>query len=130
MEESNQNSIHLKEVEKEGFLYILQEIYSEDVVLSPSNIESVYTMAHKFGERNLQLKCEKFLEDGMDIDNVCDIFRLSDIYFASHLRKSALNFILIQYDFIHYRKEFLELPKELRDEVREIIDFNTSFKTK
>ena len=78
-------SIELPDCEYESLLELFRYMYSDEVILSGSNVMGVLYLAKKYMVPSLADKCKKFLQDHLDPSNVFNILPSAQKYEEKNL---------------------------------------------
>ncbi|XP_062568129.1 BTB/POZ domain-containing protein 6-like [Saccostrea cucullata] len=84
----------ITDIEKETFQQFLQYIYTDDVQLSYENVTSILYCARKYCVDKLTKRCEIFMEDAIDIENVFGILEEAHTYGLIGLKTKCVKFLV------------------------------------
>lgn len=113
MKESSEKIIHLKEVNKEAFLSILNFLYTDKLELvSMEAVEEVYNLADMFSIDKVLFMCEYELIRLMSVENVSYILLTLSKRKPEKAYESVFNFVLKNFDQISKSKGFELLMKK------------------
>jgi len=74
------DSIELPDCENDSLLELFRYLYSDEVILSESNVMGVLYLAKKYMVPSLAEKCTKYLQDHLDPSNVFSILLSAQKY--------------------------------------------------
>ena len=84
--ENTSNTYSISDISFEAFSCLVEYIYTEDVTLSHTLVAEVLVLADKFNLQRLKQKCELYLSNSLDVENVLDIYFASKLYQAPQLQ--------------------------------------------
>lgn len=114
LKESGQSEITIQEVSHAAFLVVLAFVYTGQVgLVTEENAVDVLEAANYFSEQRLKCVCEDVLKNGMDLDNVSYLLRVSVRFEAAQLRRVCTETIIQNFDAVAQAKTFGELDREL-----------------
>lgn len=93
MKETLNDVIHLQGIETETFSSILSYIYLGKNPVSADNVQDLLSTAVYLQMNKLQLLCEDYLLDHMDIKNCVDIRQFAEVHNCINLVTGALHFV-------------------------------------
>ena len=95
MKENVENEIKINDIDFNTVQELLRFIYSGEIQNIDTLINGLLIAADKYDIKSLLIKCEKYLESKLSVDNVTSIVSLADNYNAPNLRKTAINFFMV-----------------------------------
>jgi hypothetical protein len=78
--EAEKSQVTILDYSYEAFFCLLQYLYTDDTELNGENVVEVLTLANEYGVDRLKQKCEKFIGEGIEEENVLSFLDLSDTY--------------------------------------------------
>ena len=109
MKERNERIISIAGVDKESMRMILGFVYTGEIVLDWSNVESVLQGANLMLVQSVKDACSRFLESRLNVKNCLGIQGLAETYACHKLWKIARNFIFQNFPHVVEGEEFLGL---------------------
>lgn len=103
--------IRISDVEPEAFQEALRWIYCETSSITPSNVSSVLYTSKKYMLPQLSAACMSFLEQNLNMENVCSILDQGLLYDELELTNKCLQFIAPNAQSILQTESFLSLSK-------------------
>ncbi|CAH1802151.1 unnamed protein product, partial [Owenia fusiformis] len=85
--------IDIPDISMEIFLEIMRFIYYGEVNLTPENVLEIFYATKKYLVPGLGEKCSKYLDESIDLDNVCTILDASLKFDEEPLKKKCLEMI-------------------------------------
>jgi hypothetical protein len=102
----------------------MEYLYTDQLNLSAQIAIEMLQVADLYGMDRLKLICEEYVQKAIELENACSFFDTGDRYNASHLRKVALNYILIHFEQLANTEDYISLPGKLKSEVEAIVRRN------
>ncbi|XP_061171322.1 BTB/POZ domain-containing protein 6-like [Saccostrea echinata] len=91
---AEKGQIVITDIEKETFQQFLQYLYTDDVKLTYENVTSILYCARKYCVDRLTKRCEIFMEDKIDIENVFGILEEAHTYGLLALKDKCVKFLV------------------------------------
>ena len=111
------DSIELPDCEYKSLLELFRYMYSDEVILSGSNVMGVLYLAKKYMVPSLVLKCTKYLEDNLDPLNVFSILPSAQKYDEKNLMDRCWKVIDQQTEEAVNSDEFATIERSLLEAV-------------
>ena len=93
MKEAALNRVDIVDIEPDIFQAVLRFIYTDQVDLTVDNCKNLLAASNHYFLDLLKWKCETFMAADLAIENCTETLLLADLYDATELKKSAINFI-------------------------------------
>merc|ERR1719197_1557416 len=100
MIESVQKKIQIKNITYEGFLSLLEYLYTDDLEIRLDMAMDLFVAADQFGVDRLKKLCEKKILVSINTENVATILQAANMHHALSLRQSCMDFILTHFDTV------------------------------
>ena len=113
------NYIELPDCEYDSLLELFRYMYSDEVILSGSNVMGVLYLAKKYMVPSLTDKCTEYLQDNLDPSNVFSILPSAQKYEEKNLVDQCWNVIDIQTEKAVKSDAFATIERSLLEEVVE-----------
>ena len=113
------NSVELPDCEYDSLLELFRYMYSDEVILSGSNVMGVLYLAKKYMVPSLVDKCTKYLQDNLDPSNVFSILPSAQKYEEKNLVDQCWKVIDKQTDEAVKSEAFITIERSLLEEVVE-----------
>jgi len=113
------DSIELPDCEYESLLELFRYIYSDEVILSGSNVMGVLYLAKKYMVPSLTDKCTKYLNDNLDPSNVFSILPQAQKYEEKNLVDNCWKVIDERAEEVMKSDELATIERSLLEEVVE-----------
>ena len=88
--ENHENTIVITDIDLKVFQELLRFIYSGKIEDMDAIVMDLLVAADKYSIDGLMMKCEQYLQNSLNPDNVIDILVLADNHNADNLRQSAI----------------------------------------
>jgi len=114
--ESKQNEIVIPDTEYDIVWQFIKYLYTDDCEITETNVIQLTKCCHRYQEIVLLRKCEIFIEQGITVANVCDIYQFGQ-QFSSELLDRCINYISYRYDSVSATERFSALPSADKDKL-------------
>lgn len=84
----------IKDIDKETFELFLNYIYTDSITLTNENVTSILYCARKYCVDKLTLRCEIFMENRIDAENVFGIMEEAHTYGLAALTEKCLKYLV------------------------------------
>merc|ERR1719197_1827050 len=121
MIESVQKKIQIKNITYEGFLSLLEYLYTDDLEIHLDMAMDLFVAADQFGVERLKKVCEKKILVSINIDNAATILQAANMHHATGLQESCFDFILRNFDAVSKTQAFEEMGRSNVELVFEIL---------
>lgn len=111
MEESRNNRVKITDIDEEGLCELLRYMYTGKVNKLEKMAPSLLSMAEKYAMDDLKITCQKALFKSLSLDNVAEIFILSDKFGATELKTQVKEFIAAHASVIGNTSEFQSMVR-------------------
>jgi len=120
MKETSSPKITIKEINSASFEILLRFLYSgSSEYILDDNVVELLNAAYCYGIHRLLIICEKRISDGIDDNNVFNLFELSKRNHATHLKEQCLHYMVSNFDTILQKfPVFKEIHHEIKEEIK------------
>jgi len=112
--EAFETTIHLPEMDSATMRTLTEFIYTGHAHLTRRSVVDVLVAADMYGLTELKQRCECFLWDYIDIDNVANLHQLATLHHADQLRIVCENFFARNFSKITHSPAFTALSADAR----------------
>jgi len=124
LRESASKEVPMAGTSRPAFLALMQYLYTDDVELREDSVVEVLQVADRYGEDRLKELCQVYMEAGITVSTVCDLFYVAELYNAAHLQAVCLNNVLLAYESLCDTDAYRRLPEEARRRVEALVERN------
>lgn len=91
--EDHENLVKIDDVDYEAFYEVLRYIYCGLVMNMERLALSLLPAADKYSILTLKVKCENYLNENIDIENVLEVLVIADLHLCEKLKRKSLIYI-------------------------------------
>ena len=124
MTENRSGKLEITDLDEETLYEMILYIYSGNVRYLDSKASNLLSAAEKYALTELKQICEEYLCENVDMENVCDLLLLSNLYNCSRLRKIGLEYVAENREDLVFEKEWktkLQSDPEMMASIIEIL---------
>jgi len=112
--ESQQNEIHLEDIEYDTLLLVMEWIYTGTASVTRRNAVNLLIISNMYGLKELKSRCEFFLWHYIDIENVIDLYTTATLHQAPQLSQVSEEFIIRNFSKLSSTNSYQNLPAEMK----------------
>ena len=112
MTEAGQMKVEMEGVDYVAMEMLLNYVYTAEVVLDESTVQSVLSAARMLQMDVIVEQCSRFIADCVNAENCLGIFRFADLHSCVSLAKTAWTYAVEHFDNVSNGEEFLTLDYE------------------
>jgi hypothetical protein len=117
MQESYSDIIELGEYSKDVMLALLRFIYTDNIVVTPSNCVGSLVYAQQFGLPEVSNFCRGMASRYLNNDNVFAVIDIAEVYNDGNLKRNCMKYILSVYEDLHLTEAYKKLPDDIRTKI-------------
>ncbi|CAI5452374.1 unnamed protein product [Caenorhabditis angaria] len=110
MLEMTKSRIKLNDISKDSMEELIQFIYSNEITIRGSNVQSLLFAASILQMDNIATACQQFLTKTITVQNCIGLHQFAETYNCTHLLSATDNFAVDNFQFIRGRADFSKIP--------------------